>query len=58
MGYGIREINRLFGVRRQSAAATALSEGVANLIVQPVSQSGVALRLPPQSKTWRQFARS
>jgi hypothetical protein len=41
-----------FGLRRQSAAATALSNGVARSIVQPNSnsQSGVALRLPPQSK--------
>jgi len=39
-----------FGLRRQSAAATALSDGVVRLIVQSVSQSGVALRLPPQSK--------
>jgi hypothetical protein len=50
--------SRFFGVRRQSAVATALSERVADLNVQPLSQSGVALRLPPQSKTWRQFGQS
>jgi hypothetical protein len=38
-----------FGLRRQSAAATALSDGVARSILQSVLQSGVALRLPPQS---------
>ena len=52
-----------FGLRRQpvgakrsenrSAAATALSEGVTCSIVQPTPQSGVALRLPPQSKSFR-----
>jgi hypothetical protein len=36
-----------FGVRRQSEATTALSHGMARLKVK----SGVALRLPPQSKT-------
>jgi hypothetical protein len=39
-----------FGLRRQSAAATALSDNVARSIVQSAPQSGVALRLPPQSK--------
>jgi len=36
-----------FGVRRQSAAATALSDDAACSF-----QSGVALRLPPQSKSF------
>jgi hypothetical protein len=39
-----------FGLRRQSAAATALSGGVECSVVQSAFQSGVALRLPPQSK--------
>jgi hypothetical protein len=38
----------LFGLRWQSAAATALSD--ANLPDLVLFQSGVALRLPPQSK--------
>jgi hypothetical protein len=39
--------NDLFGVRRQSEAATAL------WVRMVVIQSGVALRLPPQSKERR-----
>jgi hypothetical protein len=45
----LRQIGN-FGLRRQSAAATALSEGIAGSIVQGSIKSGVALRLPPQSK--------
>jgi len=45
---------RVFGLRRQSAAATALSEapGIAvGLHALSAGESGVALRFPPQSKT-------
>jgi hypothetical protein len=41
----------LFGLRWQSAAATALSEPGGARILGSLSQSGVALRLPPHSKT-------
>jgi hypothetical protein len=45
------KVAKRFGVRRQSAAATALSHGVAHRNDCGIySQSGVALRLPPQSK--------
>jgi len=41
----------IFGVRRQSAAATPLFLGE-GLTARPVPyESGVALRFPPQSKT-------
>ena len=40
-----------FGVRRQSAAATPLSENERMLTSAVISKSGVALRFPPQSKT-------
>src|SRR6266496_1255477 len=51
-----RQRNRFLGVRRQSAAATALwlaPEGRANSDLRHVLriQSGVALRFPPHSKT-------
>jgi hypothetical protein len=49
-------VDCLFGLRRQSVAATALSTLVeAAKIWNAFCQSGVALRLPPQSKTWRQI---
>src|SRR5688572_29366200 len=41
----LRAIRLFLGLRRQSAAATALSRG------RKRSNSGVALRFPPQSKT-------
>ena len=44
-----------FGVRRQSAAATALSGGGDDAKRRGIfvrSTSGVALRLSPQSKNW------
>jgi len=50
-----RQARQPLGLRRQSAAATALSCGrnIFELKLRPVraKESGVALRLPPQSKT-------
>jgi hypothetical protein len=43
-----------YGLRRQSAAATALlSLAAGSKIPDTCFESGVALRLPPQSETWR-----
>jgi len=51
-------LHAVFGLRRQSAAATALS-GVDDerddLSARYACESGVALRLPPQSKMRPQF---
>jgi hypothetical protein len=46
-----REVAGQFGLRRQSAAATALLENASDNVVKPLSESGVALRFPPQSRT-------
>jgi hypothetical protein len=54
---GIMDCCCFFGLRRQSAAATALLDDAPRLIALTASESGVALRLPPHSKTSRQFAR-
>ena len=50
-----RTARQRHGVRRQSAAATALSNapGSAASISRFEPKSGVALHLPPHSKTWR-----
>ena len=45
----------LFGLRRQSAAATALSKPGGARILGSLPQGGVALRLPPHSKTCGSF---
>jgi hypothetical protein len=43
-------VGRKFGLRRQSAATTALSNSVGGSSAIAPPQSGVALRFPPQSK--------
>jgi hypothetical protein len=51
-------IKRIFGVRRQSAAATALScapDGHESFRVSRAGESGVALRFPPHSKWAMEF---
>jgi hypothetical protein len=51
---------RVFGVRRQSAAAAALSrapDGGESFQVARAGESGVALRFPPHSKFAMEFMR-
>ena len=49
----VSSVRARFGLRRQSAAATALSDGQRVIEVEKTfgCESGVALRFPPQSKT-------